>query len=144
MADWLPSGNVRVPSFCVAAAIDDITWLPLNGPRSLSHAGARRWLLGSCGQTSSNQNTEGDAKKDVVERKAKTHAHGNTRGDGRLTFLAISQVGSRIPSSTHHNTANVDPDYTYRRLTMSGTAGGSMKVAWLRCFVKTPNHQRRY
>ncbi len=86
------------------------TFLPVMCAASQSRA--RRWLLASYGHPSSNQDAEGDTKKDVVERKAKAHAHGNTHADGRLTFLPISQVGSRIPSSTHHNTADVDRDPT--------------------------------
>ena len=63
-----------------------------------------RWQLG---QSSSNQNTEGNTKKDAVERKAKAHAHRNAHADGRLTFLALrseqsakEQVGSPMQSST--------------------------------------------
>ena len=73
-------------------------------PRLTAHAGARRWQLG---QSSSNQNTEGNTKKDAVERKAKAHAHRNAHADGRLTFLALrseqsakEQVGSPMQSST--------------------------------------------
>jgi hypothetical protein len=68
------------------------------------HADARRptrgsgilRLLESCSQPSSNQNTKGVTKKNVIERKTKTHAHGNTHADGRLTFLAIGQVVLRF------------------------------------------------
>ena len=82
------------------------------GARRSTHGRGTRATLGSCSQPSSNQNTKGDTKKDIVERKAKTHAHGNTHADGRLTFLAIGQVGPPIQSSTHHNTADVDRDCT--------------------------------
>ena len=82
-----------------------------------AHAGTRRptrghrvGLLRLCSQPSSNQNTKGDTKKDIVERKAEAHAHGNTHADGRLTFLAIGQVGPQIPPSTHPNAVGVDAD----------------------------------
>ena len=74
--------------------------------RLTAHAGARRWQLG---QSSSNQNAEGNTKKDAVERKAKAHAHRNAHADGRLTFLALrseqsakEQVGSPMQSSTFY------------------------------------------
>ena len=70
------------------------------------------------GRTDSN--TDGDPNCDVVECNAKSHtdsrADGNAHADGRLTFLAIGQVGPPIQSSTHHNTADVDADPTAGRL----------------------------
>ena len=48
----------------------------------------------------------------VVVRQAEAHAHGNTHADGRVTFLAISQVGHPIQFFTQHNAADVDPDPT--------------------------------
>ena len=90
-----------------------------HNPGATAHAGARRpargrggGLLGSCSQPNSNQNTKGDTKKDVVKRKAKAHANGNTHADGRLTSVAVGQVGPPIQSSTHHNAVGVDADPT--------------------------------
>ena len=45
------------------------------------------------------QDTEGDTKNDIVERKAKTTPM-VTPTDDRLTFPAIGQVGPPIQSST--------------------------------------------
>ena len=66
-------------------------------------------LTRQLGQSSSNQNTEGNTKRDAVERKAKAHAHRNAHADGRLTFLAFrseqsvkEQVGSPMQSSTFY------------------------------------------
>ena len=66
-------------------------------------------LTRQLGQSSSNQNTEGNTKKDAVERKAKARAHRNAHADGRLTFLAFrseqsvkEQVGSPMQSSTFY------------------------------------------
>ena len=72
-----------------------------------AHVGARRptrgrgRLLESYTQPNAkghtDSNTDGDPNRYVVEGNAKRQtdstAHGNTHADGKLTFLAIGQVG---------------------------------------------------
>ena len=73
-----------------------------------SHSRARRWLLEGFSQRNAkgrtHSNTDGDANCDVVEGNAKSHtdssADGNAHAGGRLTFLAIGQVGPPMQSST--------------------------------------------
>ena len=77
-------------------------------------AGKAVGLLEQCTQRNAkgrtDSNTDGDPSCDVVECNAKSNtdrrADGNAHAGDRLTFLAISQVGSPIQSSTHHNTAD--------------------------------------
>ena len=110
----------------LAAPLEEISQSTANGWQGVQCAGARQptrgrgvGLLRRCSRPSSNQNTKGDTKKDVVERKAEAHVYGNTHVDGKLRLLAIGQVDPQTQSTIavvhHHDDAAVaDPTASWR------------------------------